>query len=123
MSFCPAHLKTEHLVDQHHRDAPGGDLPVDNDNLVHRTAYAIRSLGAGVFEAIRVFVDAEETFFEVAHDLLRPDDENDASGALRTVIPFASRAATVRFTRGSSATVPNRRLIDGSRLGSSSLIT
>src|SRR6266567_6228854 len=81
MSFCPAHLKTEHLVDQHHRDAPGGDLPVDNDNLVHRAPYAISSLGAGVFEPIRVFVDAEETFFEIAHDLLRPDDENDPSGA------------------------------------------
>src|SRR5229473_7705798 len=81
MSFCPGHLKTEHLVDQHHRDAPGGDLPVDNDNLVHRAAYAIRSLGAGVFEPIRIFVDAEKTFLEVAHDLLRPDDENDSSGA------------------------------------------
>src|SRR5437867_3985289 len=46
-----------------------------------------------------------------------------ASGARRTMIPFASRAATVRFTLGSSATIPNRRLSDGSRLGSSSLIT
>src|SRR5438477_8014854 len=81
MSFCPAHLKTEHLVNQHHRYAPGCDLPVDNDNLVHRAAYAISSLGAGVFEPIRVFVDAEETFFEVADDLLRPDNENDPSGA------------------------------------------
>ncbi len=44
------------------------------------------------------------------------------SGALRTVIPFASRAATVRSTLASSATVPNRRLIDGSKLGSSLLI-
>src|SRR5205823_10205499 len=44
-------------------------------------AYAIGSLRAGVFEPIRVFVDAEETFLDVAHDLLRPDDENDASGA------------------------------------------
>src|SRR5947209_17303364 len=74
-------LKTEHLVDQHHGDPPRCDLPVDNENLIHRAAYAIRSLGAGVFEPIRVFVDAEETFLEVGHDLLRPDDENDSSSA------------------------------------------
>src|SRR6059058_1828595 len=74
-------LETEHLVDQHHSDPPRGDLPVDNENLVHRAAYAVRSLGAGVFEPIRIFVDAEKTFLEVGHDLLRPDDENDSSGA------------------------------------------
>src|SRR3989442_14302426 len=74
-------LKTEPLVDQPHGDPPRGDLPVDDENLVHRAAYAIRSLGAGVFEPIRIFVDAEETFLEVAHDLLRPDDENESSGA------------------------------------------
>src|SRR6266849_5711667 len=74
-------LEPEHLVDQDHSDPPRGDLAVDDDNLVHRAVYAIRSLGAGVFEPIRIFVDAEETFFEVAHDLLRPDDEDDASGA------------------------------------------
>src|SRR5947208_3170521 len=74
-------LETEHLVDQHHGDPPRGDLPVDDENLVHRAAHAIGRLGAGVFELIRVFVDAEETFLEVGHDLLRPDDENDSSGA------------------------------------------
>src|SRR6266550_3347892 len=52
-------LKPEHLVDQHHGDPPRGDLPVDNENLVHRAAYAIGSLGAGVFEPIGVFVDAD----------------------------------------------------------------
>src|SRR5438067_9342527 len=74
-------LETEHLVDQHHGDPPRGDLSVDNENLVHRAAHAIRSLGAGVFEPIRILVDAEETFLEVGHDLLRPDDENYSSGA------------------------------------------
>src|SRR5207248_5414034 len=73
-------LKTEHLVDQHHGDPPRGDLPVDYENLVHRAAHAICSLGAGVFEPIRVFVDAQETFLEVGHDLLGPDDENDSTG-------------------------------------------
>src|SRR5256885_10700185 len=74
-------LETEHLVDQHHGDPPPGDLSVDNENLVHRAAHAIGGLGAGVFEPIRVFVNAEETFLEVGHDLLRPDDENHSSGA------------------------------------------
>src|ERR1700674_1247429 len=44
------------------------------------------------------------------------------SAARRTLIPFASRAAAVRFTRASLLKVPNRRLIDGSSVGSSSLI-
>src|SRR5437899_12126380 len=74
-------LEPEHLVDQDHSDPLRGDLPVDDYNFVHRAAYAIRSLGTGVFEPIRVVVDAEETFLEVGHDLLRPDDENDSSGA------------------------------------------
>src|SRR6266852_2798497 len=74
-------LEPQHLVDQDHSDPPRGDLPVDDDNLVHRAAYAIRGLGAGVFESPRVFIDAEETFLEVSDDLLRPDDENDSSGA------------------------------------------
>src|SRR4030081_3110769 len=75
------HLEPEHLVDQHHSDPPWGDLPVDDDNFVHRAAYAIRSLGSGVFEPPCVFVDAEEPFLEVRDDLLRADDENDSSGA------------------------------------------
>src|SRR3954452_18400090 len=40
--------------------------------------------------------------------------------ARSTLIPFASRAATVRVTRSSSATTENRRLIDRSRPGCSS---
>src|SRR6266849_282290 len=74
-------LKTEHLVDQHHRDPPRGDLPIDDDHLVHRAVYAICSLGAGVFEPPRIFIDAEQTLLEVGHNLLRADDENDSSGA------------------------------------------
>src|SRR6266849_932323 len=74
-------LEPEHLVDQDHSDPPRGDLPVDDYNFVHRAAYAIRGLGAGVFESPRVFIDAEETFLEVSNDLLRADDENDSSGA------------------------------------------
>src|SRR2546426_2872172 len=74
-------LKTEHLVDQHHSDPPRGDLTVDDDHLVHGASYAIRSLGAGVFEPPRVFIDAPQTLLEVGHDLLRADDENDPSGA------------------------------------------
>src|SRR5947207_9406089 len=81
MGFCPGHLETEHLVDQHHGDPPGGDLAVDDENLVHRAVHAIGSLGPGVFKPIRVFVDTEETLLEVGHDLLRPDDEYDSSGA------------------------------------------
>src|SRR5438874_9368212 len=73
-------LEAEHLVDQHHRDAPRGDLPIDNENLVHRAADAIRRLGAGVFERVGVLVDSAQTLLEVGHDLLRPDDENDPSG-------------------------------------------
>src|SRR3989442_4614821 len=74
-------LKTEHLVDQHHSDPPRDDLTVDDDHLVHRAVDAIRSLGAGVFEPPRVFIDAPQTFLDVAYDLLSPDDENDSSGA------------------------------------------
>src|SRR6266566_3056412 len=74
-------LEPEHLVDQDHSDPPRSDFPVDDYNFVHRAVYAIRGLGAGVFEPPRVFIDAEETFFEVSNDLLRPDDENDSSGA------------------------------------------
>src|ERR1700736_1257607 len=46
-----------------------------------------------------------------------------AFAARSTVIPFASRAAVDRFTVASSATVPNRRVIDGSSSGLSSLTT
>src|SRR5437016_10322902 len=74
-------LEPEHLVDQDHSDPPRSDFPVDDYNFVHRAVYAIRGLGAGVFEPPRVFIDAEETFFEVSNDLLRSDDENDSSGA------------------------------------------
>src|SRR5437879_1037868 len=74
-------LEAEHLVDQYNSDPPRGDLPVDNENFVHRAVDAIRSLGPGIFEPIGVFVDAEQTFLEVGHDLLRPDDENDSPGA------------------------------------------
>src|SRR2546427_10065701 len=74
-------LEPQHLVDQDDSDPPRGDLPVDDYNFVHRAAYAIRGLGAGVFEPPRVFIDAEETFLEVSNDLLRSDDENDSSGA------------------------------------------
>src|SRR5438445_5437855 len=74
-------LETKHLVDQYISDPPRGDLPVDTEDLVHRAADAIRSLGPGIFEPVGVFVDAEETFLDVGHDLLRPDDENDSPGA------------------------------------------
>src|SRR5260370_16855466 len=46
-----------------------------------------------------------------------------AFAARSTVIPFASRAAVARLTLASSATVPNRRVIEGSSSGLSSLIT
>src|SRR5712692_8851220 len=45
-----------------------------------------------------------------------------ASDARITLIPFASRAAMVLFTRTSSAMVPHRRLGDPSESTSSSLI-
>src|SRR5207237_8799137 len=45
-----------------------------------------------------------------------------ASDARRTLIPFASRASMVLFTRTSSAKVPHRRLSDPSVSTSSSLI-
>src|SRR2546430_8288576 len=45
-----------------------------------------------------------------------------ASAARRTLIPFASRAATVRLTRASSPGVPNRRLIDRSKSVYSSVV-
>src|SRR5205807_10536133 len=64
----------------HHGDAPGRDLPVYDKNLVHRAAYAIGILGAGVFEGVGVLIDAVQTLLEVGHDLLRPHDENDSSG-------------------------------------------
>src|ERR1700730_2111170 len=43
-----------------------------------------------------------------------------ASWAGRTFIPFASSAAAARFTVGSSAALPNRRLIEPSGVGWSS---
>src|SRR5438477_2885298 len=46
-----------------------------------------------------------------------------ASDARWTVIPFASRAAIVLFTRPSSALVPHRRVSDPSGSTSTSLIT
>src|SRR5213596_2326810 len=45
-----------------------------------------------------------------------------AFAARSTLIPFASRAATVRVMRSSSATAANRRLSDRSRSGWSSLL-
>src|SRR3989442_6482863 len=45
-----------------------------------------------------------------------------ASAARSTLIPFASRAAAVRLTRASSATVPNRWLIDRSTSDRNSVI-
>src|SRR6266853_4721331 len=81
MSFCPAHLKTEHLVDQHHGYPSRVDLPVDDGQLVDRAVDAVRSLSAGVFKTPRIFINPPQTLLEVRHDLLRPDDENDPSGA------------------------------------------
>src|SRR3979409_2203945 len=91
-------LEAENLVDQHDGDTPGRDFSVDNHNLVHRAANAVRSLGAGVLEPIGVFVDAKETFFEVGHDLLRPYDENESSGAadIRPELAAAHRSGQQR---------------------------
>src|SRR5260370_41757687 len=56
--------------------------------LITRTlfsaAYAIRRLGAGVFEGVGVLVDSVQSLLEVGHDLLGPHDENDSSGTADT---------------------------------------
>src|ERR1700681_3154765 len=80
-SSVRATLEPEHFVDQDNSDPPRGDLPVDDDHLIHRAVYAIRGLGPGIFEPPRIFIDAEQTLLEVGHDLLCADDENDSSGA------------------------------------------
>ena len=63
-------LEAEYFVDEDDGDTPRCDLPIDDNNLVHGAAYAIRRLGAGVFEGVGVLVDAEQTLLEVGDDLI-----------------------------------------------------
>src|SRR5437870_4179179 len=91
-------LEADRLVDKHHGDAPRCDLPVDNSHLVHRAAYAIRRLGAGILEGIRVLVNAVQTLFEVGHDLLRAHEQNDSTGTaeIRPQLTAAHRSREQR---------------------------
>src|SRR5438309_9864304 len=96
--FGPEFLKAEDLVDQHHGDPSRGDLPVDDDHLVDRAVDAVRSLSAGVFKPPRIFINPPQTLLEVRHDFLRPDDENDPSGAadIRPELAAAHRSRKQR---------------------------
>src|SRR6266511_2394841 len=74
-------LEPQDLVDENHRDAIGDNLAIDDEDLVDGAVYAVRRLGAGIFQRERVLVDPAEPFFQVRYDLLRPHDEDDAPGA------------------------------------------
>src|SRR5438093_1914785 len=106
--LCPGFLETEDLVDQHHGDPSRGDLPVDDDYLVDRAVDAVRSLSAGVFEPQRIFIYSSQTLLEVRHDLLRPDDENDPSGAaaIRPELAAAHRSRKQRPGLGDRVDAP-----------------
>src|SRR5947199_5818458 len=106
--LCPGYLKAKDLVDQHHGDPPRGDLPIDDDHLVDRAVDAVRSLSAGVFEPQRIFIDPSQTLLEVRHDLLRPDDENDPSGAadIRPKLAAAHRSRKQRPGLGDCVDAP-----------------
>src|SRR6202165_2372600 len=71
-------LEAQYFVDEDDGDAPGCDLPVDDEHLVHRAVDAVCRLSAGVFERERVLVDAAETLLDVRHELLRSHAENHA---------------------------------------------
>src|SRR2546423_8201694 len=86
-------LEPEDLVDEDDGNSAGGDLPVDDQDLVDRAVNAIRLLGASILEPPGVLVDPLKALFEVRHDLLRPDHENDAA---RTVGVRAELASTHR---------------------------
>src|SRR5918996_2397033 len=73
-------LEPEHLVDEDDGDTAGRDLPVDDENLVDAALDAVRRLGARVLEREGVLIDATERFLEVGHDLLGPNDKDDAAG-------------------------------------------
>src|SRR6266567_4372597 len=106
--LCPGFLETDDLVDQHHGDPSRGDLPVDDDDLVDRAVDAVRSLSAGVFEPQRIFIYSSQTLLEVRHDLLRPDDENDPSGAtdIRPELAAAHRSRKQRPGLGDRVDAP-----------------
>src|SRR6266568_1730184 len=74
-------LEPKDLVDENHGDPPGGDLPVDDQHLVHATVDAVRLLGAGILETEGVLVDPGQALVQVRHDLLCPHDEDDPPGA------------------------------------------
>src|SRR6266568_2576230 len=64
--FAPlAALEAQDLVDEDDGDAPGGDLTIDDQNLVHGAADAVRRLGAGILQREGVLVDPTEPFLEV----------------------------------------------------------
>src|SRR2546421_5498451 len=71
-----AELEAENLVDEDHGDAPRADLPVDDQDLVHRGVNAVSGLGAGVFEGKGVLLDATKGVIQVSHDLLRADHQD-----------------------------------------------
>src|SRR5439155_14254218 len=73
-----------------------------------RAVDAVRSLSAGVFKLPRIFINPPQTLLEVRHDLLRPDDENDPSGAadIRPELAAAHRSRKQRPGLGNRVNAP-----------------
>src|SRR5260370_31115112 len=82
-------LEPEDVIDEDDGDTPRHRVPVDDQHLVHGTVHAVRRLSSRILEAEGVVVDSPKSLFEVRHDLLRSDDEDDptATPHIRTELP------------------------------------
>ena len=131
-------LEPDDLIDQDDRDPAWIDLAVDDENFVHPAVDTVRRLSTRVLEGIDVPGDAGQALFDIGHDLLRAHDKDHPAGArgvrpkpsgirsstrrlasaalaaLRTLNPFASRAAAARSTCTFAGRRPNFRAVDSS---------
>src|SRR6266536_3785527 len=72
--------ESDRLADEDNVNA-AGPLLVDLEDLPHKAVLSIRTERAGVLELEAVAVDALAGRFQVGHELLCADDEDDVGGA------------------------------------------
>src|SRR2546423_487585 len=91
-------LEPEDVVDQHDGQALGNDLTIDNEDLVDSAADAVRRLSPSVLQWQGVLVYPAQSFLDVRHDLLGPDEEDDSPGAagIRSELTAAHRGRKQR---------------------------
>src|SRR5260370_15780204 len=86
-------LEPEDVIDEDDGDTARQRLQVDDQHLVHGAVHAVRRRSSRILEAEGVVVDSPKSLFEVRHDLLRSDDEDDPTGTadIRTELAATGR--------------------------------